>query len=80
MGIGTAGLATRPDEVAPYHKLGHLDEWFDTTAFTPAPYGFFGNATNGMIRGPGYTSANFSFDKTFPQHGTAKVQFRAEIT
>ena len=78
LGIGTAGLATRPDVTAPYHKLGHLGEWFDTGSFAPAPYGFFGNSSNGTIRGPGYTSANFSLDKMFPIRERLQIQFRAE--
>jgi hypothetical protein len=78
LGIGTAGLAIRPDQVTPYHKMGSLNQWFDTTAFVAPQYGFFGNATNGTIRGPAYTSANFSLDKMFPIYERVKLQFRAE--
>ncbi len=78
LGIGTAGLAIRPNQVAKYQKIGSLTEWFNTADYVPAPYGFFGNAGNGQIRGPAYTSANASLDKTFPIHERLKIQFRAE--
>ena len=78
LGIGTAGLAIRPNQIGPYHKLGRLGQWFDTTAFAAPQYGFFGGAGNGIIRAPAYTSANFSLDKTFPIYERVKVQFRAE--
>ncbi len=78
LGVGTAGLATRPDQIAKYHKVGSLTQWFNTDAFVQPAYGFFGNAGNGQIRGPGYTSANASLDKTFPIHERLKIQFRAE--
>jgi hypothetical protein len=78
LGVGTAGLATRPNQVAPYHELGQLGEWFDTSVYQQPAYGFFGDSANGEIRGPGYTSANFSLDKTFAIVERFKMQFRAE--
>lgn len=78
LGVGTAGLAIRPDQLAKYHKIGSLKQWYNTSAFVTPPFGFFGNAGNGIIRGPAYTSANFSLDKTFPVHERLKLQFRAE--
>lgn len=79
-GISTSthGLASRPDQVAPIQKPGTLNEWFSTDAFAPPPYGFFGDAGNGTIRGPGYTSLNVSLYKTFPLESRFNVQFRAE--
>jgi hypothetical protein len=74
----TAGLATRPNQVAPVNKLGTLSEWFDTSTFVAPNYGFFGNASNGTIRGPGYTSFNVSLNKTFPIKDRLNAQFRAE--
>ena len=59
-------------------QLGHLDEWFDTSAFAAPAFGFFGNARNGIIRGPGYTSVNVSLYKTFPLGERFNLQFRAE--
>jgi Carboxypeptidase regulatory-like domain len=78
MGTSTAGLASRPDQVSSYRKLGHLAEWFDTNAFTAPAYGFFGDAKNGTIRGPSYTSLNVSLYKTFPLHDRLNLLFRAE--
>ncbi|TCK71733.1 TonB-dependent receptor [Acidipila rosea] len=78
MATSTAGLATRPDVVAPYHQVGKLDQWFDPAAFQAPAYGFYGDARNGMIRGPGYTSVNLSLYKTFPIKGRLNTEFRAE--
>ena len=78
MGTSTAGLASRPDQVSSYRKLGYLNEWFDTNAFVAPAYGFFGDAKNGTIRGPSYTSLNVSLYKTFPLHDRLNLQFRAE--
>jgi hypothetical protein len=75
---GTAGLAKRSNLVAPIHQIGKLNEWFDTNSFAAPNYGFFGNATNGSIRGPGYTSVNISLYKTFPIVNRLDAQFRAE--
>ena len=75
---GLGGLAIRPDQVKPYRKIGKLGEWFDTSVFAQPNYGFFGNAGNGVIRGPGYTSANMSLYKTFPIHEGFSAQLRAE--
>jgi hypothetical protein len=78
MGTSTAGLASRPEQVGAYQKLGHLSEWFDTSAFVAPAYGFYGDAKNGTIRGPAYTSLNLSLYKTFPLHDRFNLQFRAE--
>jgi hypothetical protein len=78
LATNTAGLAIRPNLVAPYHRMGHLGEWFDTNSFAAPDYGFFGNASNGIIRGPAYTSVNTSLYKTFPIADRFKMEFRAE--
>lgn len=75
---GTRGLATRPNQVGPIRKVGKLTEWFDTTAYAAPNYGFFGNASNGTIRGPGYTSFNVAIYKTIPIVEKVNMQFRAE--
>lgn len=78
MSTSTNGLATRPNVVAPYKKVGKLNEWFDASAFAAPAFGFFGDASNGMIRGPGYTSFNIALAKTFPILERLHAQFRAE--
>ncbi|MEO6965500.1 MAG: carboxypeptidase regulatory-like domain-containing protein [Acidobacteriaceae bacterium] len=73
-----AGIATHPDQVAPIHKIGKLNEWFSTNSFAAPKYGFFGNASNGTIRGPGQISFNVALYKTFPITTRLNMQFRAE--
>jgi hypothetical protein len=78
MSTGDAGLARRPNLIAPYHKVGKKIEWFDPSSFAVPAYGFYGNARNGSIRGPGYMAVNASLSKTFPIMERLGVQFRAE--
>jgi hypothetical protein len=78
LSTSTSGLAIRPNEVLPYSKVGKLDEWFNTKAFAAPEYGFFGDAGNGVIRGPGYTSFNVALYKSWPLYRRLRMQFRAE--
>lgn len=79
LSVGTAGLAIRPNQTAPFKKVGKVLEWFDTTRYAQPEYGFFGDASNGSIRSPGYTSANVSLNKAFPiAHDRAQFQLSAE--
>ena len=48
------------------------------SSFTAPNYGFFGNARNGVIHGPGYTSLNVSLYKDFRIARRFSTQFRAE--
>ncbi|HZQ43594.1 MAG TPA: carboxypeptidase regulatory-like domain-containing protein [Acidobacteriaceae bacterium] len=54
-GLSTSGngLATRPDVIAPISYPKTLKQWFTTTSFKQPPAGFFGNASPGILRGPG---------------------------
>lgn len=74
----TAGLADRPNVVGKNQTVGKLSEWFNTAAFAAPSYGFYGDASNGSIRAPGYTSLNVSLYKTFPIYGRLNLQLRAE--
>lgn len=74
----TGGLASRPNVTGPDQKVGKLSEWFNTAAFSAPNYGAYGNASNGSIRGPGYTSVNVSLYKTFPIYDRLSWQLRAE--
>jgi len=72
------GLATRPDQIANYQRLGKLSEWFNIGSFQAPNYGFFGNARNGTIREPAYSSVNASLYKSFPVREKYSFQLRAE--
>ena len=78
LSTSTAGLAIRPNQVAPVHTVGKLNQWFTTNSFAAPQYGFFGNAANGTIRGPHQISFNVALYKTFPIKGRLNLQFRAE--
>jgi hypothetical protein len=78
----TAGLATRPDRVADVDindAPKTVDKWFNTAAFTAAPFGHFGNAGDGIIRGPGMNNWDVGFFKNFRIKERGNVQFRAEM-
>ena len=78
MSTNANGLTSRPNQVAKVSKVGTIKEWFDTAAFAAPGYGFYGNARNGTIRGPGYTSANVSLYKSFPLYDRLNLQLRVE--
>jgi hypothetical protein len=78
LNIPNGGLASRPNVVGQNRQIGKLSEWFDTTAFAAPNYGTYGDARNGTIRGPGYTSVNVSLYKTFPLPAHLNLQLRAE--
>jgi hypothetical protein len=78
LSLSTAGQADRPNVVGKNRKIGKLSEWFDTTAYQAPNFGSYGDARNGTIRGPGYTSANVSLYKSFPLYDRLNLQIRAE--
>jgi hypothetical protein len=84
LSLSTQGLAARPNVAAQYHQIGKVGEWFEndpnssTAPFQAPQYGFYGDARNGTIRGPGYTSLNVSLYKTFPIYDRFALQIRAE--
>ncbi len=78
LSTSTNGEATRPDAVGPEQKVGKFSEWFNTANYKQAPYGFYGDASNGSIRGPAEFTGNTALYKTFPVKEKLNVQFRAE--
>src|SRR6202012_3200417 len=78
LSLSDQGLASRPNVAASYEQLGKVSEWFNTNAYSAPAYGFYGDARNGSIRGPGYTSFNAALYKTFPLHNRLALQVRAE--
>jgi outer membrane receptor protein involved in Fe transport len=70
----------------PYDKdkviTGNPNAWFNPLMFRLAPSGFLGNASRGMLRGPGLNTWDVSLNKDtgLPLLGeSARLQFRAEI-
>ena len=60
----------RPDRVSGVSIRqggGHIDNWFNTAAFstTFAPGQYYGSASRYSIPGPGTTNVNMSLSKTF---------------
>ena len=61
--------------------LGDPNQYFDSSAFTLPPPGFYGNAGRNILIGPGFANLDFSLLKSTPvgiKEGS-KVEFRAEF-
>jgi hypothetical protein len=76
----TQGLAIKPDRVAGASLTGPktVDEWFNFDAFMAPAFGRFGNAGDGILRGPGTNNWDMGFFKNFKIKERGNVQFRAE--
>lgn len=72
--FGTAGLATRPNQLAPIQTrgsgkvgIGEPNYFINPSALYAQPaFGFFGSAANGTIVGPRQVNFNASASKKFP--------------
>ena len=53
--------------------------WFNPNMFIPGPPGFLGDASRGMLRGPGLTNLDFSLVKDTKLGESRNLQFRAEF-
>src|SRR5271169_772896 len=57
-----------------------LQEYFNTTCFTPATApGDFGNTGRNLLRGPAQVNTDFSIVKLFPVTERAQIEFRTEF-
>jgi len=56
-----------------------IERWFDTAAFTDPPAGSYGNAGDGIIRGPGAITWDTSLFKNIPIAESRTLQFRFEF-
>ena len=79
LSIGTSGQASRPDVVGKLTYPHKVSQWFNTAAFAPGAWGFYGNAGVGSIRSPSENVWNWSLYKTFPITEKFKLQFRSEF-
>jgi hypothetical protein len=80
LSISNQGLASRPDATG--IKLSYpktVAEWFNTAAFAAPGYGYFGNAANGSITGPGLVTFDMALYKDFRFGENQKLEFRGEL-
>lgn len=77
---GATGLATRPNVIYGQSSSGPQtqSEWFNTAAFAFPAAGFFGNAGQNIVRGPGVEQFDFSLFKRFRIGEKFSVQLRGE--
>jgi hypothetical protein len=79
LSIAHQGLAVRPDATG--QKIGGpktVSEWFNREAFSAPAAGYFGNASIGLIRGPGLIDFDMALYKNFHLWETHLIQFRGE--
>jgi len=81
LSVDNQGLATRPNRLASASLRGPktASEWFNKSAFDRPAFGFFGNAGNGIIGGPGLVNFDMGFYKDFRVTEHHAIQFRSEL-
>jgi hypothetical protein len=80
LAVAFQGLATRPNLVASkVNGPKTVAQWFNTSAFAAPAAGYFGNAGNGIIRGPGLVNFDMALFKDFMLTEHHKIQFRADL-
>ena len=83
LGVGNAGLATRPNQIAPVThpgdgktNLGHAS-YLSATSYQAPAWGEFGDTQPGSVRGPKEVILSTALDKNFPI--TERVGFKLRI-
>jgi hypothetical protein len=79
LSVTNQGLATRPDFITPISYPKNASEWFSTNSFAAPANGFFGNAGNGIITGPGLVTFDMALYKDFRLTERQTIQFRGEL-
>jgi hypothetical protein len=79
LSVTNQGLATRPDFISPLRYPKKASEWFSTSSFAAPANGFFGNAGNGIITGPGLVTFDMALYKDFRLTERQTIQFRGEL-
>jgi hypothetical protein len=80
LSISNQGLASRPNASGtPLSYPKTPAEWFNTAAFSAPAYGFFGNAANGSITGPGLVTFDMALYKDFRIGEHQTIEFRGEL-
>jgi len=60
----------------PAHKT--VQQWLNPNAFAPPNNGFYGNAPNGLLLGPGLVDFDMTLHKAFHIYESSVIEFRAE--
>ena len=79
---GTISRGFRADRLgdgAGPQQVGPGAKWLDTSAFAQPVAGTFGNAGNGVVRGPGLARFDLSVQKIFPVTEAKRFEFRSEF-
>ncbi len=76
---GVGSCCPRVDLIGNLSGPQTLTEWFNTSAFAIPPIGKFGNAGNGIIRGPGVNDWDFGVYKTLYKKESFNAEFRAQF-
>lgn len=86
LGVGSAGLATRPNLIAPVthpgdgktNLPGHTESYLSAASFQAPAFGEFGDAQPGSVRGPKEVDFNVALDKGFPIGERVNFKMRIE--
>lgn len=78
LGMGAAGIAPRPDQIARVHRIKSVGEWFSTSSFAQA-VDHFGTERSGSLLGPGYANWNLAAVKNFRMYDRYNFQIRGEF-
>jgi hypothetical protein len=67
----------RPNVAGPIDIIGDVEQWFDTSVFTPVAG--FGSLGRNVVIGPGFNNTDFSVIKNTKVSEKMRAQFRAEF-
>ncbi len=79
LSVTNQGLASRPNYTGSLTYPRTPGEFFNTSVFAQPTAGFFGNAANGSITGPGLVTFDMALYKDFRITEHQAFQFRAEL-
>jgi hypothetical protein len=80
MGSAFTGRYRLNQEGSPYSGINQSPSlWFNTSVYSVAPAGTYGDSGKGSLRGPFFENLDMSFNKIFPITERQNLQFRLDI-
>ena len=83
---GTRSRGARANCIGPAKVFGRQPasgktgiQWFDPDAYSAPSPGSFGSCGVGTVRGPGLSTLDLSFQKSFPMFENKRIEFRSEF-